>query len=70
MTSNGRNIITEAGLTRLVQQVQPDKDTDKEEKRKRPCSAFWEISINLPCKHLQNHMNQALQISANLPTLR
>lgn len=30
MTSNCRNIMTKAGLTRLVQQVQPD-DTDEKE---------------------------------------
>jgi len=40
MKSNDRNVMTEVGLTRIVQQVQPNKDTDKEEKRKNPASHF------------------------------
>jgi hypothetical protein len=78
MTSNARHIetLTEftTGLTRLDQQCNRTRTTDKEEKRKGPRFAFLKISATAHCTHLQSragqHSGQALLKSAILPTLK
>ena len=77
MTSNDRHIKTQTdfttGLTRLDQQCNRTRTTNKYEKRKSPRFAFLKNSASAHCTHLQSrtsqHATQALQKSAILPTL-
>jgi len=78
MTSNNRHIetLTEftTGLTRLDQQCNRTRPTDKEEKRIGPRFAFLKIFSTAHCTHLQSRAGhpsgQALQKSAILPTFK
>jgi len=77
MTSYDRHMMTQTdlttGLTRLDQQCNWTRTTDKEEKRKSPRFSFLKISANAHCTHLQSRTSQpatqALQKSAILPAL-
>jgi len=76
MMRNERHIVIQTdfttGLTRLDQQYNRTRTTDKKEKIKSPRFAFLKISASAHCTHLQSRMSQptahALQKSAILPT--
>ena len=77
MRSNKIHIVTQTdfntGLTRLDQQCNQTRMTEREEKGKSPRFAFLKISAYAHCTHLQSRTSQpatqALQKSAILPSL-